>query len=364
MPSLTPKELLDYLLQDNTLGQDELGQFIQEHPDEGQYFDYKNGSITSRHKREREGKLTIREYVSGFANSDGGVLIIGVDEQKPRQIAPCEQRPGGLALDDWAARCLHDMVGYFSPLPRYQIIRHSQGFVLTIAVARAPSLVPCIESRDIKYFFRIGASTLQAPEYLVADLVLGRRQHPFIDLRFHAKMERLQDISIENSIHLTRARGTTLSFVVENLSLVTAENVRVGVVFRALGNGPATNINRHLREYLDINEVSPPGLRADFFDYSRLVHEACGDGLPLVPFQNLMMPYQAGYLGPFYFPSDIPIKILGAAYVTSRGSPPTWFQLELNLSVNDIHKGTIEGVSDPIVTRKGAERPKIAWETE
>jgi hypothetical protein len=33
MPSLTPKELLDYLLQDNTLGQDELGQFIQEHPD-------------------------------------------------------------------------------------------------------------------------------------------------------------------------------------------------------------------------------------------------------------------------------------------------------------------------------------------
>jgi hypothetical protein len=315
MSSLTPKKLLEFLLEGNTLSQADLDQFIQAYPDEDQYFDYKNGSITSRHKRESEGKPTIRKYVSGFANSDGGVLIIGVDEQRPRQIAPCEQRPGGLALDDWAARCLHDMVGYFSPLPRYQIIRYSQGFVLTIAVARAPSLVPCVESRDIKYFFRIGASTLQVPEYLVADLVLGRRQRPFIDLRFHSKAERSQDISVENSIYLTRAKGTTLSFVVENLSLVTAENVRVGVVFRALGTGPATNINRHLREYLDINEVLPPRLRADFFHYSRLVHEACGDGLPLVPFQNLMMPYQAGYLGPFYFPSDIPIKILGAAYV-------------------------------------------------
>jgi hypothetical protein len=118
MPSLTPKELLDYLLEDNTLGQDELDQFIQVYPDEGQYFDYKNGSITSRHKREPEGKLTIRKYVSGFANSDGGVLIIGVDEQRPRQIARCEERPGGHALDEWASRCLQDMVGYFSPLPR------------------------------------------------------------------------------------------------------------------------------------------------------------------------------------------------------------------------------------------------------
>jgi hypothetical protein len=85
-------------------------------------------------------------------------------------------------------------------------------------------------------------------------------------------MERTVDITVENSIHLTRARGAALYFVVENLSLVTADNIRVGVVFRVLDNGPGENINRHLREYLDINEVRPPSVRADFFRYSRLVH--------------------------------------------------------------------------------------------
>jgi hypothetical protein len=106
---------------------------------------------------------TIRRYISGFANSDGGVLIIGVDEQQPRQIARCEERPGGYPLDAWASRCLSGMAGYFSPLPRYQTIRHPQGPVLAIAVARAPSLVPCVESGALRYFFRIGESTLPIP---------------------------------------------------------------------------------------------------------------------------------------------------------------------------------------------------------
>jgi hypothetical protein len=181
MDALRPKELLDYLLEPNILTPNQLDEFIQANEEEGQYFDYKNGSITSRQARE-QGRQIIRRYMSGFANSDGGVLIIGVDEQRPRQIARCEERPGGYPLDAWAPRCLDNMGGFFSPLPRYQIIPHPQGSVLAIAVARAPSLVPCIEQGAQKYFFRIGESTLAIPDYLIADLVLGRRQHPRLDV--------------------------------------------------------------------------------------------------------------------------------------------------------------------------------------
>jgi len=156
MTPLTSKELLYYLLEDNTLEPDDLDQFIQANPDENQYVEYKNGAITTQQQRRDQGVPTIREYISGFANSDGGVLIVGIDESRPRQIAPCEQLPGGLPLNDWAARCLHDMVGYFSPQPRFYTVPHPQGSVLAIAVARAPSLVPCVESREIKYFLRIG----------------------------------------------------------------------------------------------------------------------------------------------------------------------------------------------------------------
>jgi hypothetical protein len=107
--------------------------------------------------------------------------------------------------------------------------------VLAIAVARAPSLVPCVESREIKYFFRIGDSTLRVPEYLIADLVLGRRQHPFIDLHVRGVIEGTEQIKeADGRRNLTTARSVMFSFVVENLSLVTAEDVKVGAVLRSL----------------------------------------------------------------------------------------------------------------------------------
>jgi hypothetical protein len=70
MDALRPKELLDYLLEEQTLTPQQLDEFIQANPEEDQNFDYKHGSITSRQARE-QGKQTIRRYISGFANSDG-----------------------------------------------------------------------------------------------------------------------------------------------------------------------------------------------------------------------------------------------------------------------------------------------------
>ncbi len=41
MASLTSKELLDYLLEGHALKPDQLDEFMQENPEENQYFDYK-----------------------------------------------------------------------------------------------------------------------------------------------------------------------------------------------------------------------------------------------------------------------------------------------------------------------------------
>jgi hypothetical protein len=62
MGALRPKELLDYLLEAQTLTPQQLDEFIQANPEEDQYFDYKNGRITSRQARE-QGKQTIRRYI-------------------------------------------------------------------------------------------------------------------------------------------------------------------------------------------------------------------------------------------------------------------------------------------------------------
>lgn len=85
---MTPKDVLENLLEGTRLSSDLLDQFLQENPDEGQYLDYKDGAITAAKER-ANGRKTIREYINGFSNSDGGILIIGVGNEKPRAVKAC-----------------------------------------------------------------------------------------------------------------------------------------------------------------------------------------------------------------------------------------------------------------------------------
>jgi hypothetical protein len=356
MAPLTSKELLYYLLEDNILQPNELDQFIQANPDENQYLDYKNGVITTRQQRRDKGIPTIREYMSGFANSDGGVLMIGIDEARPRQIAPCERLPGGQPLNDWASRCLHDMAGYFSPQPRFHTIAHPQGDVLAIAVARAPSLVPCVEAGELKYFFRIGDSTLRVPEWLIADLVLGRRQHPLLHLHHPADIRTdNKELKTPDGRDNIPARSATFSFLVENLSLITAENIKIGVVLWSLSDGAVEEINSHLRSYLDIEDINQSLLGYRL----RLIHRSSisSEEFRLDPFQRLGIRD----IGPFYFPVQVSARVIGAVYVIPEGAPPTWFQLDFGSLYGGMPTRTILTHFQPTLTRKGSERPRVAF---
>jgi len=271
-------------------------------------------------------------------------LIIGVDEQRPRQIARCEEQPGGYPLDQWASRWLHDMVGYFSPLPRYQIISHPQGSVLAIAVARAPSLVPCVESGALKHFFRIGDSTLASPDYLIADLVLGRRQHPLLDVHYHRITE--NKVSPEYDLPNNYQWVTRVSFdlMVENLSLVAAEHVEAGMVSWSL-KADDTEINRHLRAYIDIVETSS-GILTTY-----VVHKTTETSSVGKPFTKNWIN-----IGSFDFLHGLPSPIYYCAvYFICKGSPPTWFQLRYVPAMGTGRESQVT------LIRMGTERPKVAW---
>jgi hypothetical protein len=144
-------------------------------------------------------------------------------------------------------------------LPFPIVTLSNKGHVLAIAVARAPSLVPCVEARELKYFLRMGDSTLQIPEYLIADLVLGRRQRPILELH----SARLDDAYYEMSTadepgRTVNVREARFSCIMENLSLTTAEDVRIGAVLWSVVVGRADEINRHLRAYLEVSEPQGP----------------------------------------------------------------------------------------------------------
>ncbi len=346
MNNLSPKETLDYLLEGKILTAELLEQFLEKNPEEGQYLDYKDGAITSPNER-ANGRKIIREYINSFSNSDGGILIIGVGRSTPRKIKACTPT-GHEPIDKWAENCVLDMTPHFSPQPRFQIVDHPEGLVLVIAVARAISLVPCVESRKLKYFLRINQTTLEAPEYLISDLVLGKRQYPLLDLQFYDKRESKEDIEIKGD--KVPSRSVELIFSVENMSLLPASEVKLGFISWTL-NDHKMVINRFLLSYIDIINISDHSFGRLF----HLVHDseinANYSGIQDIdPFHQSIIKLPHSYK----FPLIHKAKANCAMYIFSKGTPPIWYQLEYTYG---------SGVEPDIkLSRLGTGRPIVSWE--
>lgn len=341
---LDPRETLDYLLEGNTLTPEHLDRFLQANPEEGQYLDYKDGIVTTQQER-ANGRKIVREYINGFANSDGGILIIGVGRSSPREIKPCTS-PGSEPLDKWAESCVHEMSPFFSPQPRFQVINHSRGLVLVIAVARAPSLVYCGQR---KYFLRINQTTLEAPEHLISDLVLGRRQYPLLDLHYIDMDEKKSDFPLPEKLEdNVSVRDVSFTYAMENMSLLVASDIEVGMLSWSFTD-QGKNINRYLSSYVDIvNTNRWPSFRP-IHDSSK---NRTGDRMDLGTFQQRRI--QLPYLYRYRFPLVNNGKANCAMYLLSKGAPPTWFQLEYTYGSGS--KGSA------VLTHKGSGRPKVSWE--
>jgi Putative DNA-binding domain len=313
---------LDALLQGEVISAPELDAFILNNPDESPFHDFKDGSLLTTDRR--RAIFAVRKYVSGFANAEGGVLVLGVNEQRPRALSPCAQI-GSTPVDIWAETLVHDMVPFFSPLPRFKRIGYARGDVLLIAAPRAPVLVPCVESRGLKYFMRIGQSTIEIPAYLLADLVLGRRQHP----SFRLTVVRAGVPSFAQTAPL----NVELSFLLDNVGLVPAEWLELGMLCWSEGASP-TDINSHLLYYATVVPPRSAGLV--------LRHEIVRHQSPTVrlsPFSRLAL----GQATAFRFPlPPAPVTYKSAIYVLSKSSPPTWFQYDFQWLGPDAHSHSVE----------------------
>jgi len=175
---LTPsREWLDRFLSGAVPTEADLEKLVAECPREDQHLDYKSGKILSDKKRDPAD--TVREYVAAFANSDGGTLLLGYDQRAGFDGAVA---PGTSTLEDWVTRCIYSLAPFLSPAPRILTAQARGVTVLLIATARAPRLVPITLKRELVYYIRIGDSNFLAPPFLLSDLVLGRRNHPVLQL--------------------------------------------------------------------------------------------------------------------------------------------------------------------------------------
>jgi hypothetical protein len=309
----TAEELLGNLIEGSNITPDDLEEIVT-NLHEGQHLDYKDGLLLSQGKL-KEARRIIRQYVSGFANAAGGVLIIGV-EDRTRAISPCKSPPGG-SLGKWVEDLLRDMAPMLSPLPRIQVVKHPKGPVLVIATGRSPQLVFTFEAGRVAHYLRVHQSTVQIPEYLLTDLFLGRRQQPLISLEISPSLQHPRPSPIGRG-------GLRFYASLENTSLTNAVNIEIGLISWTLGV-QSLSLSGYLRGYLDIKDPKDDDWKLLHSSFYQSGPSSGGvAGLPrLAPFgrnsralvaDGFVLPYTEG------------VELLAGAYVVAEDAAPQWWQ--------------------------------------
>lgn len=355
-----PEGFKDAIMRGQKITPTELDEFIAANQKEGQLHDYKDGKLThATTKAEREAGLrTIKEWVTGFANAEGGVLLIGPEDAAPHAIAGCK-KIGTEDPADWAQKALGEVTGMFSPAPRFQIVEHPpEGNVLLIATERAPQLIPVIESRKWTYHLRIHASTVEVPAYLISDLLLGRRNRAALELGVVSC-----DWKDEESKLALNVRRLVLTLGVQNRSIVRGEKVQVGVVGWTLREAIR---NDHVLTFVDLRK--PDIDVRGFGEWSpSLLVQRTGSDRAIPAFEHLDISEWSSTLWtpcfhPFHEKERGPLLTFAqlATFVASESSPPVWFQITFVISRGPQGEDWVR-LTTSCVRMPAGERPVVTY---
>jgi len=311
MARLESEELLERLLMGDEITSAELDELIENAKKikeangepEDLHLDFKHGDVLDDKKK---ASRMMREYISGFANSAGGTLIIGIDEEN-WEVIGCSP-PGGGDPATWASDCLTELV--FSTIPRFHVIDHTKGKVLVVAVGRSLRLVPVREGQDLVYYFRFYHQTLKAPPYLVSDLMLGRRQGPMV---------KVNNISITGTKIQYNMKEEWVRYHIdiflENEGLSWADDVTVGVVCLGTSTRP-DSMNSMIRQSIDI-------ATSDIFPEINIKTVGGAQTMPPLSICQMSIRFET-------IPSSQILK--QALFVYARNMAPIWYQLTVVLS--------------------------------
>jgi len=210
---------------------------------EDTWLDYKGGEWTLA-VDSKPAKDELRRDLTAFANSEGGCLVVGVPQEpnkehgapsRPERVEGCHGDIDGAV--EVANAVSRNLAGLALPPPRaVRRVTFPDGrVVLIIAVPRSGRLVPVRHHDGMAHFFRIGDGKQRAPEYLVADLMFGRREGA--DLRL-----RLAEFDVRNA-----GSGIVVNphWVIENHSAAEATRVQCGVVFWTSAHGAQPVVDSH-----------------------------------------------------------------------------------------------------------------------
>lgn len=286
-----------------------LRSLLEDRVEEDLYLDYKSGKLW------KEGGLgsKLQRYVAGFANGDGGVLMIGVAEPTERGARRVFDPVDGdrEAILKRARDLLVPLHPHLNPPPRYFGVEVEAGqTVLVIAVDASLDSVLCIERQQPVYYLRMHDSTQPAPAYLVEDIRLGRRRRP---------RARIEPNNVQGS-----GRELTFDLNVVNTGLIWLDEPHVGVVGYWLSRSSGIGVQVAAAEGTILEQLEPEsgerGLECAWLP----VRTASG---PRVPPYTAQRAIQADGQSTIRVQRADSGFWYGAVVLVCRDQPPLWFQL-------------------------------------
>jgi len=169
----------------------------------------------------------LSQDVSAFANSQGGLLVLGVNEEKigkgkKLRILPKEITWGDVSLskeqlEDNLIAKIHPRINGLRIVP----VREGNGSLMVIFLVDIPqSDNPPHMASDNRYYKRLNFRKVPMEHYEVSDL-FGKRRRPFLSL-----ILQLIEIQIKDSIYQFRVR-----FSLQNIGKAIAKYVQMSASF-------------------------------------------------------------------------------------------------------------------------------------
>lgn len=342
----TSMELFDRVLREEEITRADIELMVQAHVAEDLNLDWKGGKVVN----DKSGGATIRKAVAGFANAEGGVLVLGVNGgdagtgEKKWTMALCPKTKGKQSTKEWVEQILVQLRASLRPLPRIVVI--DDGELILIGVQRSDLLVQVVEgSEGVVHYLRFYGSTQKVPGYLLADLLLGRRQRPRIDLAVTAASVGPRTPSRAGEVHAMLSADRRyqsemrdpwpyrVTLTARNTGLVWADEVACGAVVI----GEAADDRRDAQGRRVEASMNVPGSVLDNITRRhRVAHDL--DHVfyrfkDMAPFEKFELVTLDGFLPSM---SQLPqqhgpyrITYWAPVYVVCRNATPMWYQLRV-----------------------------------
>lgn len=222
-------------------GESAIDDFIRSRKTEELFLDFKrsanDGNDSKLHERDRE---NLAKAISGFGNSEGGVIVWGVDCSKDDQSADVARAKYPLKDVSRFVGWLENAVSGCTVPPHNKIMNHfvqinqaGEGYAITLIPKsdHSPHQVAIHGKYQYRYYIRVGSNFGHTPHAVLAGM-FGRRPQPHIYPMFGQHPARLLDdnsILLNLSLMLASAGPGIASdiFITTALSSMPGDNCRI-----------------------------------------------------------------------------------------------------------------------------------------